>query len=121
MKQMKSGWLEPSFHLHDSGRRVVGGEGEAVFTSGHYPWKVSSIWNDVPGEGHGDVLMVEETISVIPEVILCVHRTVVEEGILTAQDDLVPQNNLIEFISLSFILCCEVKEDLLDVPIEQGI
>ena len=37
------------------------------------PGEISSIWDDVPGEGHGDVLVTDQTISIIPEVVLGVH------------------------------------------------
>ena len=37
------------------------------------PRKISSVGYYVPGEGHGDVLVTDQTISIIPEVVLGVH------------------------------------------------
>ena len=36
-----------------------------------------------------------QTVSVVPEVVLGVHRLVVEHGVLSALDDLVPQDDLV--------------------------
>ena len=37
------------------------------------PGEISSIWDDVPGEGHGDVLVAHQPIPIVPEVIFRVH------------------------------------------------
>ena len=37
------------------------------------PRKVPSVGYNVPGEGHGDVLVTDQPISIIPEVVLGVH------------------------------------------------
>ena len=39
---------------------------------------------------------VPETVAVVPEVVLGVHGPVVENGVLAALNDLVPQNHLID-------------------------
>ena len=36
-----------------------------------------------------------EAVAVVPEVVLGVHRPVVEHGVLPALDDLVPQHHLV--------------------------
>ena len=37
------------------------------------PGEISSIRDDVPGEGHGDVLVAHQPIPIVPEVIFRVH------------------------------------------------
>ena len=61
---------------HNTGGCVNLGEWKAVLPVGHYPaiqlqyskvratnpvlpWQISSIWYYIPGEGHGDILMVD--------------------------------------------------------------
>ena len=40
-----------------------------------------------------------EAVAVVPEVVLGVHRPVVEDRVLPALDDLVPQHHLVHLIS----------------------
>ena len=58
------------------------------------PWQISRIRNNIPGQGHGNVLVIHQTIPIVPEIIFSVHRSVVQQGILASQDNFVPQNNL---------------------------
>ena len=58
------------------------------------PWQISGIWNDIPWEGHGDVLVCDQTVAVVPEVVLGVHAAVVQQSVLPAKNDFVPQHNL---------------------------
>ena len=41
------------------------------------PGKIPSIGDDVPREGHGDVLVAHQPIPIVPEVILRVHAAIV--------------------------------------------
>jgi len=88
---------------------------------GHYPGKISSIWDDVPGEGHSDIFVANQPIPIVPEVILGVHTAIVKHSILTPKNNLVPQNNLIKFVVGRLILSSEIKEELLHIPVEQGV
>ena len=54
------------------------------------PWEISRIWNDIPGESHGNILVVEQTIPVVPEIIFGVHRSIVQHCVLPPQDDFIP-------------------------------
>ena len=45
----------------------------ALSRDNYRPRKISSVGYNVPGEGHGDVLVTDQTISIIPEVVLGVH------------------------------------------------
>jgi len=65
--------------------------------------------------------MVYKTISIVPKVILGVHRSIIQESILTSQNDLIPQYNLIQFVIRSLVLSRKIQEQLLYVPIKQGI
>ena len=42
--------------------------------------------------------LLPETVAVVPEVVLCVHGPVVENGVLAALDDLVPEDHLVNLI-----------------------
>ena len=42
------------------------------------PWQVSSIGDDIPGESHCYVFVVDQPIAIVPEVVLGVHA---ENGI----------------------------------------
>ena len=78
------------------------------------PWQVSSIGDDIPGESHCYVFVVDQPIAIVPEVVLGVHAenginleilervglkilqipAIVEHGIFAPENNLVPQNNL---------------------------
>ena len=47
--------------LDDSGCRVLAGELEAVRTHGIDSGQISGIWNHVPRQGQGDVLVIPES------------------------------------------------------------
>jgi len=79
-----------------------------VLAVGHDPGKISSIWNDVPGEGHGDVFVAHQPIPIIPEVVLGVHAAIVKHSIFTPQNNLVPQHNLVKFVVGGLVLCSEI-------------
>ena len=42
------------------------------------PWQVSSIGDDIPGESHCYVFVVDQPIAIVPEIVLGVHA---ENGI----------------------------------------
>jgi len=88
---------------------------------GHYPGKISSIWDDVPGEGHGDVFVAHQPIPIIPEVILGVHAAIVQHSIFSPENNLVPQHNLVKFVVGRLVLCGEIEEQLLHIPVEQRV
>ena len=49
--------------------------------------KISSIWDDVPGEGHGDVLVAHQPIPIVPEVMYDGEEGVQETaGVVVARD-----------------------------------
>ena len=82
------------------------------------PWQVSSIGDDIPGESHCYVFVVDQPVAIVPEVVLRVHAenginleilervdlkilprnlqvpAIVEHGIFAPENNLVPQNNL---------------------------
>ena len=60
-----------------------------------------------------------EPVAVVPEVVLGVHGPVVEDGVLPALDDLVPQHHLVDRVARRRVLGAQVQEQLLDVPVEQ--
>merc|ERR1712001_506745 len=83
------------------------------------PGYVASIWNDIQGQRQGDILMTPEAIAIIPEIIFGVHGSVVEGGIFSALNDLVPQYHLVDFVIGGLVFRRHVEEELFDVPIEQ--
>ena len=54
------------------------------------PREISGVWNDIPGKSHGDILVVEQSVPIVPEIIFGVHRSVVQHSVLPPQDDFVP-------------------------------
>lgn len=58
--------------------------------------KETSIGNDVPTKGEGDIFVSAETVAVVPEIIFRVHVLEIENCILSAKNYLVPENNLKE-------------------------
>ena len=57
-------------------------------------WQKSCIWDDIPAQCEGDVLVSPKTVAVIPEIIFCVHVLEVQHGILTAKNNFVPKHDL---------------------------
>ena len=74
-----------------------------MFTNSKECRQKSSIWYDIPAQCERYILVSTKTISIIPEVIFCVHVLEVEDGIFTSEDDLVPQNDL----KLNFVISLE--------------
>jgi len=92
-----------------------------VLSVRHNPWQVSSIGDDIPGESHCYVFVVDQPIAIVPEVVLGVHAAIVEHGIFAPENNLVPQNNLVQFVVGRLIFSGEIKEQLFHVPVEEGI
>ena len=65
--------MEAIISSHHSTRGVGVRKCKAVFTGRHYPRKIAGVRNDVPGQGHCDILMVQQTITIVPEIIFGVH------------------------------------------------
>ena len=99
----------PSSSSHDTTGGVAVGEGETVFPVRHdpageneglinsrpelisgVPGEIARIGYNIPGERHGDILVAEQSIAVVPEIILGVHRSVVQQGILPPEDNFIP-------------------------------
>ena len=104
------------------------------------PWQVSSIGDDIPGESHCYVFVVDQPIAIVPEVVLGVHAenginleilermglqilprnhqipAIVEHGIFAPENNLVPQNNL-ETLIYSLKIC---KTTRMDFKIQPG-
>jgi len=107
-------------NLDHPGSGVFRRELEAVEPGRRNPGQVTGVRNDVPGQSQCDVLVIQETVSVVPEVVFGVHGPVVEDGILAPLNDLVPEYNLIDLVGLGLVLGSQIKEELLHVPVEQG-
>lgn len=54
----------------------------------------ASIGDDVPAKSESYVLVCTQAVAVIPEVVFSVHILEVQHGVLPAEDDFVPENNL---------------------------
>jgi len=80
---------------HNPGGRVLLREGKAVHAMGHNPRQIACIRNDVPRECHRDIFVIYQPIPIIPEIILGIHRSVIQQRILTTQDNFIPQHHLI--------------------------
>ena len=93
---------------HNPGGRVLLREGKAVHAMGHnpetsklrkklckrspysLPRQIACIRNDVPRESHRDIFVIYQPIPIIPEIILGIHRSVIQQRILTTQDNFIP-------------------------------
>lgn len=62
-----------------------------------------------------------QTVTIVPEVVLGVHVLEVQVGIFAPQDNLVPQDHLVQLVLLGLVLGRQVQEQLLHVPVEQTI
>ena len=100
------------------------------------PGQITSIRDNVPRQGHRHVLVTNQAIPVVPEVVFSVHTEtagikiiksesrvppVVEEGILSPENNLVPQDHLVQLIVGRLVLRRQVQKQLLHVPIEQRV
>ncbi len=64
-------------------------------------------------------LLIPEAVAVVPEVVLCVQGPVVEDGVLSPLDDLIPNHDLVDGVVLGLVLRRQVEEQLFDVPVKQ--
>lgn len=113
-----------------------------MLAPGHQTGQETCIRNEVPREREGDVLVAPrkrrivnkgilgkptscphslETVSIVPEVVLCVHVLQIQDCIVSPFHNLVPQHDLVQFIVRRLVLGREVQEELLHVPVEQRI
>jgi len=65
--------------------------------------------------------MTPQACSIIKEIVFTVHHVEIEEGVLSSSYDFIPQYNLVELVGISGVLSCKVQEELLHVPVEQGL
>ena len=65
------------------------------------PRKIAGIRDDIPRKSHRDILVADQPVAVVPEVVLGVHASIVQQGVLASQDDLIPQNYLMAQINPS--------------------
>lgn len=49
------------------------------------------------------------------------HVLQVKDGIVSALDNLIPEDDLVQFIVLGLVLGSQVQEQLFHVPVEQGV
>ena len=68
-------------------------------STAHPPWNIANIRDDTPGQSQCDVLVADKSVAVIPEVVFGVHAPVVQQSVLASQNDLVPQNYLMDGLS----------------------
>lgn len=59
-----------------------------------------------------------QTVAVVPEIVFGIHVFEIERRILAAQQNLVPQHHLVEFVILGLVLGRQIQEQLLHIPIE---
>lgn len=88
---------------------------------GKYTRQQAGIGNDVPRQGQRHVLVALQTVAIVPEVVLGVHVLKVQIGVLAPEDDLVPQDDLVQLVLLGLVLGRQVQEQLLHVPVEQTV
>jgi len=91
-----------------------------VLSGGLNGGQETGVGDDVPREVERDVSVVLQPIAVVPEVVLGVHVLEVQHGVLAAQDDLVPEDHLVELVRGSLVLGGQVQEQLLHVPVEDA-
>lgn len=72
----------------------------------------------MPGESQSDIPVSLETVSIVKEKILAFDVFQVQLGVLASQKDLVPEDHLVHSVAFGGIFCRQIKEELLDVPVE---
>lgn len=65
-----------------------------MFAEAKKRWQESSVGDNVPAQCQCDILVRAQTVSIIPEVIFCVHVLEVQHSVFSSQNDLVPQHDL---------------------------
>lgn len=73
---------------------------------------------NLPGKRQSDIPVSLEAVSVVKEKILAFDVFQVQLGVLASQKDLVPEDHLVHGVALGGIFCRQIKEELLDVPVE---
>lgn len=72
----------------------------------------------MPGESQSDIPVSLEPVSIVKEKILAFDVFQVQLGVLASQKDLVPEDHLVHSVAFGGIFCRQIKEELLDVPVE---
>lgn len=78
------------------------------------------VWNDVHGEGEGDVRIAAQAGTVIEKVVLVVLVSQFQPVVAVAQHDVVPEHNLIDGVLLGLVMSGQVEKQLLGVPVERS-
>jgi len=98
---------------------VFSGKLKGMLVVSHDARQAARVGNDVPRERHRNVFVANESITIVPEVILCRQTFVIQDCVVSPLNDFVPEDHLIQFVIFGFVLGGQIQEELLDVPIEE--